>query len=116
MSAVIEMARRLGRSIAESQEAKNHHDARKAVRDRPDLDELMKAYQEHNAKVAQKEHEGKPVEVNDKHKLQELHDQIVASPELKKLSAAEVEYMDLMRRVNEAIQKEIHGEDPQANA
>ena len=43
----------------------------------------------------------------DKHRLQELNDKLVASQEFKKFTAAQVEYVDLMRKVNEEIRREL---------
>ena len=58
-------------------------------------------------KVEQLEHENKPVEVDDKHKLRDLHDTLVANDLFKRFTAAQVEYVDLMRQVNQTLRKQL---------
>ena len=107
MSAITELAARLGKTIASSTEAATLRDARQAVNDQPEVSQLLKAFQAQSDKVRQLEAEKKPVEVDDKHKLQELQDKLVSSEVFKKYTAAQVDYIDLMRQVNMAIQNEL---------
>ncbi|MDY6914600.1 MAG: YlbF family regulator [Planctomycetota bacterium] len=107
MSAVTELAERLGKAIADSPAATNLRDARKAVNQQPELEKLLKDFQQQSERIAQMEQENKPVEVEDKRKLQELHGELIASDVFKKYTAAQVEYVDLMRKVNEAIGRQI---------
>jgi hypothetical protein len=58
-------------------------------------------------KIAALERQNKPVEVEDKHKLQEINDKLVANEVFKKHMIAQVEYVDLMRKVNQAIGKAL---------
>lgn len=101
--AIIELAKRLGKAIADSPTASNLRDAQKVLDGEPEATQLLKDFQVHSDKIAESEAQQKPVEVQDKHKLQELHDQLVASDVFKKYTAAQVEYVDLMRKVNDAI-------------
>ena len=107
MSAVTELAERLGKAIADSPQAAALRAARKAVNQQPELDKLLKDFQQQSERIARLEQENKPVEVEDKHKLQTLHEELVASDVFKKYTAAQVEYVDLMRKVNEAIGRQI---------
>jgi cell fate (sporulation/competence/biofilm development) regulator YlbF (YheA/YmcA/DUF963 family) len=107
MSEVIELTEKLGKAICESQEAKNLREARKALNAQKDVIQLLNDYQAQSDKVAKLEEERKPVEVEDKHKLQELHDKLVSSDLFKKFTAAQVEYVDMMRRVNQVLRKHL---------
>ena len=107
MTDIIELARRLGKSISESTQAADLRAAREEMNKQGEIAQLLKDYQAHAEKIAKSEHENKPVEVDDKHKLQELHGKLVASDVFKKFTAAQVEYIDLMRRVNETLQKQL---------
>ena len=111
MDAILQLAERLGKAIAESTQAQAMRQARKALADQPGAAELLKTYQEHASKIARLEAEQKPVEVDDKHKLQELHDQLIATESFKKLTAAQVEYVDVMRKVNDAIRRQLADTD-----
>ena len=107
MAEINELAEQLGKAIAQSAQAANLHTARTAVSGQADLTQLLKDYQVQSEKIARLEHEHKPVEVDDKRKLQELHSKLIASEVFKKFTAAQVEYIDLLRRVNETIRKNL---------
>ncbi len=68
---------------------------------------MLKQYQEQSLKIEQLEHENKPVEVEDKHRLRELHEKLVASDVFKRFTGAQVEYVDLMRQVNQALRRQL---------
>ena len=107
MAAIIELAERLGKAISESPQAAALRTARDEMGKQPEIDQLLKDFRTQNEKIAALEAEGKPVEVDDKHKFQELHDKLVANEVFKKFTAAQVEYVDLMRKVNQAMGKEL---------
>jgi len=107
MSDVIELAERLGKSIANSPQSAALAAAREAVNKEADLSALLKEFQAQAEKVARLEAQQKPVEVDDKHKLNDLQAKLAASETFKKYTAAQVEYVDLMRRVNEAIGRQM---------
>jgi len=107
MSAITEMADRLGKLIAESSQFKAIQAAEKELNDNAEAKKLMEEYGLHADKVSKLEAENKPIEVADKHKLQELRDKLSASDVFKRYTAAQVDYVDMMRQVNQAIQKHL---------
>jgi len=107
MQHIIGLAERLGRAIAESPQAVKLRDARKAADAEPDLAKTLKDFREHSEKLARLDAQQKPIEVGDKHKLQELHGKLAGSETFKKLTAAQVDYVDLLRKVNEAMQRSL---------
>lgn len=107
MQDIIEQARRLGKAIADSPQAAKLRQARQAVQQEPETLKLMEQYQEQSRKLGELQQQQKPIEVDDKRRLQELHDQLVASDTFKQLNAAQVEYVDLMRKVDEALRGEV---------
>ena len=106
-SAIIELAARLGKAIADSPAATDLQATRKAIEEHPEVSRLYREFHDQSLKVAKLESEEKPVEVADKHKLLELREKLIASDEFKKYTAAQVEYADLMRRVSEAMQSKL---------
>ncbi|MCE5326768.1 MAG: YlbF family regulator [Planctomycetaceae bacterium] len=102
-AAIVELAKRLGKAIGESKAFADLKTAEQALHSEPGTEDMLRQFQTQSNKVAELEEQNKPVEVEDKHKLQELHGKLVASAAFKKLTAAQVEYTDLMRQVNEAI-------------
>jgi len=104
---IIEMATKLGKAISESPQAAKLREVRKELDAHKDVLDTLKQYQEQAQKLEQMEHENKPVEVEDKHKLRDLHDNLIASEVFKRFTAAQVEYVDLMRQVNQALRKQL---------
>ena len=107
MTACTELARRLGKAIADSPEATAYRAARDELAADADLSQTLEDYQQQARKIAQLEAEQKPVEVDDKHKLQELNAKLVAADLFKQFTATQVEYVDLMRKVNQALRNEL---------
>ncbi len=107
MSAIIELARRLGRAIAGSSQAADLKAAREQLDSDEDTSRCLTEYREQAEKVARLEQDNKPVDVDDKHKLKELQGRLVSSETFKKYSAAQVEYVDLMRKVHDVLSDEL---------
>jgi len=101
---ITRLAERLGKAIADSPEARKLRETRGALSASPELSETLKEYQKQSEKIATLESENKPVEVDDKHRLRDLHEKLVASDIFKKYTAAQVDYVDMMRKVNDALQ------------
>ena len=112
MDDIIQLAEKLGKAIAASKEAVNLRQVREAVSDEPGLAETLQEFGRQSEKVAALEAENKPVEVDDKHKLRELNDKLVANDLFKKYTAAQVDYVDMMRKVNEALQSQLADGEP----
>jgi cell fate (sporulation/competence/biofilm development) regulator YlbF (YheA/YmcA/DUF963 family) len=100
---LIEKARQLAEDIAASPQAQAVKQAREKLNANPEAAKLYKEFQQHARKVAELEAANKPIEVEDKQKLRRLQEQLVANDEVKELTSAQVEYVDLMRQVNQAL-------------
>lgn len=107
MSQIISLAEQLGKDIAQSPQAAALRAARAELNKQADLIQLLKDYQAQTEKIARAEHEGKPVEVGDKHKLADIHGKLVASEIFKRFTAAQVEYIDLLRKVNDVMRQNL---------
>ena len=77
MEAIIQMAARLGNAVASSPQATALRDAMRELDDQPEVRKLLDEFQVHSRKVAELQAENKPIEVEDKHKLQELQGQFI---------------------------------------
>ena len=107
MQAILALAERLGKAVADSPQAKALREARSELNKDEDVSKLFDEFRAQAEKVAKFEHDSKPVEVADKHKLQDLQGRLVSDETFKKFTAAQVEYVDMMRRVNETLRKEL---------
>ena len=107
MPEIMQMAEELGRAISRSPQAAAFRRARQTLEADSEISETLKQYDEQARKIAQLEVENKPVEVDDKHKLQALQNKLTASDLFKKYTATQLEYVDLMRQVNEALRRQL---------
>ena len=107
MSAITELAGRLGKAIADSPQAAALRAAREGLDSQPEVKQLLTDFTAQSRKIAQLEAEQKAIEVSDKHKLQELQDKLIAQEVFKQYTAAQVDYVDLMRQVNESLQQKL---------
>ena len=107
MSAITELAERLGKCIADSPQAVTLRNAKAALNAQPEILDLLKGFQEHSDKLAALQAENKPIEVDDKHKLQDLQDKLLGEDVFKAFTAAQMEYVDLMRQVNQSLSKHL---------
>jgi len=74
-----------------------------------DTMQLITDLNEHSQALAEKQQNQQPIEVNDKHKLDTLQQQMAANPLVGRLQMAQMDYVDLLRRVNEAIERATSG-------
>ena len=111
MDPITEMAEKLGKAIAESPASAKLRECRKALDGQPEVLQTLKEYQEQAHKVGQLEEQNKPIEVEDKQRLSELHDKLVASDVFKQFTAAQVDFVDVMRKVNTVLRKHLSGID-----
>ncbi|MBI5724781.1 MAG: YlbF family regulator [Planctomycetes bacterium] len=107
MKEIIELAGSLGKAIAASPAAANLRAARAELEKHAGVLETLKQYQQQADRVAKLEDENKPIEVADKHALQDLHDKLVSSDIFKKFTASQMEYIDLMRKVSDAMRSQL---------
>lgn len=101
---ILDAATKLGKLIAEHDAAKRLESAAKQFNDNVDAQRLLTDYQRHVNAVGQKEASGQPIEVADKHKLEELQTKLSREPALGQLQMAQMDYLDLMRQVDAAIE------------
>jgi cell fate (sporulation/competence/biofilm development) regulator YlbF (YheA/YmcA/DUF963 family) len=101
------MSKALGKEIASSPQAIAYRAAGEVLRADPVLSKMIEEYEHQAGKIADLEDQQKPVEIEDKRKLQELNGRLVSSPQFKKFSAAQMEYINLLRQVNDAMRGEL---------
>jgi cell fate (sporulation/competence/biofilm development) regulator YlbF (YheA/YmcA/DUF963 family) len=107
MNTIIELAQQLGEAISSSDQAATLRTVRTEMAAQEGLVQTMNEYQQQMDKLTQLEKEGATIEVDDKHKLRDLHGRLISDPVYKKFNEAQMEYIDLMRKVNEAMQTKL---------
>ena len=111
MDDILEEARRLGDLIRRHPRYRRLREADARVRDDGAATEALDAYNKAAVAVQQKEARGRPVEVEDKRNLERLRDAVASNDTVKAFSTAQVDYAEMMQRMNEAIFRAIAGAD-----
>ncbi len=109
MADVLELAKQLGKAVAESDQAKRLRKAEETLNADGGLMQTLKDYRGQVEKIAELEQSNSPVEVEDKHRLEQLQGELYSADAFKEYTAAQAEFADLMRKVNQAIQSEMAG-------
>ena len=107
MENVIEMAQQLGQKLATHERTLLLKEAQKAVSADSDAVDLIKQYEEQAKKIQQLQAEQKPIEVEDKHKLKEIEEKISVNDSLKEMTKRQVDFVEMMRKVKDAIDKQL---------
>jgi cell fate (sporulation/competence/biofilm development) regulator YlbF (YheA/YmcA/DUF963 family) len=104
---ILSLASQLGQAIAEAPQAKALRAARQAMHAQKETLQLLSDYQKQIEKVAALEQDGKPVEPDDKRTLKALESRLLSRPDFKAFTAAQVEYVELMRQVNDTLRQKL---------
>ena len=107
MDQVIELAKRLGKQLSAHERTAELKRAQQGVDSDSDAGELVKSYQKQMQRIAELEKDQKPIEVADKQKLRDLEEKISINPALSNLTRRQVDFVEMMRKVKEAIDSEL---------
>ena len=103
MEDIIAQARELGKKIAGHERTKSFMTAAKAVAEDKDAQAVLKNYQENIEKIRSLEAAGKPIEVDDKKKMQQAETAVAGNDKLKQMMKHQADYLEMMHRINSAI-------------
>jgi len=100
---IIEAAEALGKLISSHDTASRFQDASQKLRENVEAQRLLNDFNRQVMTISQKEAEGKPIEVDDKRKLEQLQKQVIHNALLRDFQTAQMDYVDLMRKIDAAI-------------
>lgn len=100
---ILEQAAQLGKLIAEHDATKQLESASKAFEADVNSQRAMTDYQRFAQTLQQKAQAGGAIEVEDKQKLEQLQQAVITNPLLANMQRAEMDYLDLLRKVDGAI-------------
>lgn len=103
---ILSAARQLGAQIAQTPAAQRLTQVARELEKDLDAQRALTDLNRHAEAIAQKQAAGQPIEVQDKRQLESLQQAVVRNPLLRDFQAAQMDYIDLMRRVDQAIQGE----------
>ncbi len=100
---ILDQANALGELLAEHETAKAMESALKALQADTASQQALADLNRFGASLEEKAAQGKPIEVADKRKLEELQQAVVLNPLLAGFQRAQMDYTDLLRQVDDAI-------------
>jgi cell fate (sporulation/competence/biofilm development) regulator YlbF (YheA/YmcA/DUF963 family) len=104
---ILDAARALGKQIQGHDVARRLETALRALQQDVEAQRVLADYNRHLTALGEKESAGRPIEVADKRKLEELQQKVIMSPKLQQFQMAQMDYLDLMRKVDEAMTGEV---------
>ena len=104
---VMRLARQLGDAIRRHPRYVGLREADARVRQDKSATEALDAYNKAAAELGRKERQGQPIDVEDKRRLQKLHESVAANETVKSFMRTHADYAELMRRMNDAILQAI---------
>ena len=102
-ASILDAAQKLGETVAEHPAVKELKSASKAFADDVTAQRAMVDFQRALQAISQKEQTGQPIEVSDKRNLQALQDQVVGNPQLQRVQSAQMNCVDLLRKIDQAL-------------
>ena len=104
---VLGLSQKLGEAIRRHPRYVKLRESDERVREDKSATEALDAYNKAAAELGRKEREGKPIDVEDKRRLQRLHESVAGNETVKAFMRTHADYAELMRRMNGAILQAI---------
>ncbi len=107
---ILTAARALGDQIAEHTIAKKLTAALTALEKDIEAQRALTDYQRLAQGLMEKQSQGRPIEVEDKRKLEKLQNAVARNLTLQSFQMAQMDYLDLMQQVDQAISGDLGAE------
>ncbi|HEX8523683.1 MAG TPA: YlbF family regulator [Tepidisphaeraceae bacterium] len=104
---ILDEAGKLADLVAQHPAVENYKKAQKAVTEDPDAGRAMTDFERTLETLARQESQGMPVTDAQRTQLENLQSRIVSNIKVKALNMAQVEFMDLLRKVNQTVLSKI---------
>ena len=101
---IISEAEKLGLLVAQHPAVAKYKAAQKSVADDPDAGRLLAEFDKQLDALGRQEQSGMPVSEAQRATLESIQTRIVSNIKVKALNLAQVEFIDLLRRVTQTIQ------------
>ena len=107
MEEALAAAAELGKQIAQDEAFRRLRAAEDAVQGDAASQKILEEFDRRRRKIEDLERARKPVEPEDKREMIRLSDAVHSAPKLQELVRAQADYMELMNKVNKAIQQAL---------
>ncbi|MEA2710663.1 MAG: hypothetical protein QOF78_3264 [Phycisphaerales bacterium] len=104
---ILAEADKLGQLVAQHPAVERYKSAQRAVAEDPDANRTMSEFERQIETLARQESTGMPVTDAQRQQLESLQSRIVSNVKVKNLNMAQVDFIDLLRKVNQAVQSKV---------
>src|SRR3954463_9854121 len=113
MQEILAEADKLGQLVAQHPAVAKYRQAQKSVADDADAARLLRDFDRLLETLGRQEQSGMPVTDAQRTQLESLQSQIMTHIKVKNLNLAQLEFVDLLRKINQAIQGKLVDLQPQ---
>ena len=111
---IMQEAEKLGQLVAQHPAIARYKQAQKAVAEDPEAGRLLADFDRQLETLGRQEQSGMPVTDAQRMGLESLQGRIISHIKIKALNMAQVEFVDLLRKVTQTIQKPLVDQPPGA--
>ena len=105
---IMDEASKLGDLVAQHPAVARYKEARRAVDQDPEANRLMSELERQYETLARQQQSGLPITDAQQQQLESIQSRIVSHLKIKALNLAQVEFIDLLRRVTQTIQRQLN--------
>jgi cell fate (sporulation/competence/biofilm development) regulator YlbF (YheA/YmcA/DUF963 family) len=108
---IIDEAEKLGKLVSQHPAVENYRKAQRAIAEDPDASRSLAEFDRQLETLARQEQTGMGITDAQRQQLENLQSRIVSNIKVKALNMAQVEFMDLLRKVTQTIHRPLTGAD-----
>jgi cell fate (sporulation/competence/biofilm development) regulator YlbF (YheA/YmcA/DUF963 family) len=113
---ILAEAEKLGQLVAQHPAVQRYKDAQRAVANDPEAGRLLQEFDRAIETLGRQEAAGMPVTDAQRMQLEGVQSRVISHLKIKALNLAQVEFVDILRKVNQAIQAQVQGGGAAATA
>lgn len=104
---IMAMAEQLGKLVAQHPAIERYQKAQRSLAEDPDAGRLLNDFNRQIMTLSRQEESGMPVTDAQRRQLEAFQMQLSSHLKIKAMNAAQVEFVDLLRRVSDTIRKHV---------
>jgi len=109
---IMQEAEKLGQLVAQHPAVARYRQAQKSVAEDPEAGRLLADFDRQLETLGRQEQSGMPVTDAQRMQLESLQSRIISHIKIKALNLAQVEFVDLLRKINQTIQRPLADAPP----
>jgi cell fate (sporulation/competence/biofilm development) regulator YlbF (YheA/YmcA/DUF963 family) len=109
---IMQEAEKLGQLVAQHPAVARYKQAQRSVADDPEAGRLLADFDRQLETLGRQEQSGMPVTDAQRMQLESLQSRIISHIKIKNLNMAQTEFVDLLRRITQTIQRPLAGGQP----